>query len=375
MNLLRQVGASAALAALLGLGGCASVTTMFATPGDAPHARPLPVAGTDLFDWKGVVHCHSLLSHDSEGTIEEISAACEATELDFLVMTDHQTDASIRDGVRGRIGDTLFVVGAEVRSPQGTLVAFPLQKPLRHWQHPGLLAREVHAQGGLAFVCHAELWKIGWDVPGLDGVEIVNLHAGATTAGYLGTLGAMVFLPLRWLFERICWRDDRVFEAWDRHLQRQHPFTPIGGNDAHANVRVFGPLGGTIGTYREVFLTLSTHVLAPRLDEASLVDAFRQGRTYVSFDIFGEGAGFDFRAVLGETVHVGGATVAADPALQLRVQTPAPGRIQLWRDGAVVQEAVGESLVLATPPPGTYRVEVRTTDGSPWLFSSSIRVR
>lgn len=348
---------------------------MFATPGDAPHARPLPVAGTDLFDWKGVVHCHSLLSHDCEGTIEEIRAACKATELDFLVMTDHQTDASIRDGVRGMIDDTLFVVGAEVRSPQGTLLAFPLQKPLRHWQHPGLLAREVHAQGGLAFVCHAELWKIGWDVPGLDGAEIVNLHAGATTVGYLGTLGAMVFLPLRWLFERICWRDDRVFTAWDRHLQRQHPFTPIGGNDAHANVRVFGPLGGTIGTYREVFLTLSTHVLAPRLDEASLVDAFRQGRTYVSFDLFGEGAGFDFRAVLGDTVHVGGATVAADPALQLRVHTPAAGQIQLWRDGAVVQEVVGESLVLTAPPPGTYRVEVRTTGGSPWLFSSSIRVR
>jgi hypothetical protein len=212
-------------------------------------------------------------------------------------------------------------------------------------------------------------------VPGLAGAEIVNLHAGATTAGYLGTLGAMVFLPLRWLFERICWRDDRVFTAWDRQLQRQHPFTPIGGNDAHANVRVFGPLGGTIGTYREVFLTLSTHVLAPRLDEASLVEAFRLGRTYVSFDIFGEGAGFDFRAVLGETVHVGGATVAGDPALQLRVQTPAPGRIQLWRDGAVVQEVLGDSLVLTAPPPGTYRVEVRTTGGSPWLFSSSIRVR
>lgn len=362
------------MAGLLGLCGCSTVTTMFVSPGPQPSEHPLRVAGTNLFDWKGVVHCHSRLSHDCEGTLEEIHAACVAAHLDFVVMTDHQTEGSIREGVRGMVGDTLFLIGAEARSPQGTVLAFPLQKPLRNWQHPGLLAREAHAQGGLAFVCHAELWKIGWDVPGFDGAEIVNLHAGAMAAGYLGTVGTALFLPLRKLVERLCRRDDRVFEAWDRHLQRQHPFTPVGGNDAHANVRVFGPLGGTIGTYREVFLTLTTHVLAERLDEPALVDAFRNGRTYVSFDVFGEGSGFDFRVVQDEVVHVGGASVGASETLRLCVHTPAVGRITLLRDGAPAQVVDGDSLVLTAPEPGVYRVEVRTADGSPWLFSSSIRV-
>ncbi|MCC7063589.1 MAG: PHP domain-containing protein [Planctomycetes bacterium] len=356
------------------LAGCSSVTTMFSTPGVHPAERPLRVAGTSLFDWKGVVHCHSHLSHDCEGTIEEISAACDEADMDFVVMTDHQTDESIREGVRGFVGNTLFVLGAEVRSPQGTLLAFPLTKPLRHWQHPGLLAKEALAQGGLAFVCHAELWKIGWNVPGLAGAEIVNLHAGAMTEGYLGTLGTVVFLPLRSLFERLCLRDSRVLDAWDNHLQRQHPFTPIGGNDAHANLRVYGALGGTIGTYREVFLTLSTHVLAERLDEPSLVEAFRLGRTYVSFDVFGEGAGFDFRAEDRGVVSIGGATVAASPALRLAVRTPQAGHIVLLRDGKPIREVDGDSLELTSPPPGIYRTEVSTSGGQPWLFSSTIRV-
>ncbi len=364
--------------ALLGLlsTGCAALTTAYGTPGPHPAVRPVPVRGTDLFDWKGIVHCHSRLSHDSKGTIEEIVAACDAAHIDFVVMTDHQTEASIAEGQRGMVGRTLFVVGAEVRSPQGTLLCFPLTKPLRRFQHPGLLAKEAAEQGGLAFVCHGELWKIPWDVPGLTGAEIVNLHAGAMTVPKLGTLGTALFLPMRSLCERICYRDENVFAEWDRGLARQHPFTPVGGDDAHASVHVFGPLGGTIGTYREIFLTLSTHVLAPRLDEASLVAAFAAGRTYVSFDAFGEGAGFDFRAEdAAGHVHLGGDTVPAGEDLTLRVVTPAPGHIRLLCNGREVHHRDGVTLAVHAPPAGVYRVEVATLDDAPWLFSSSIRVQ
>ncbi|MBL8747550.1 MAG: hypothetical protein JNK78_00210 [Planctomycetes bacterium] len=349
---------------------CASLTTIDPS---SPREREIRVAGTDLSDWKGIVHCHGRLSHDSTGTLEEIVAACHETGVRFVVMTDHQTEASIRDGARGIVDDVLFVVGAEVRSPQGTILAFPLQKPLVRWQHAGLLVKEAGEQGALAFVCHAELWKIPWAGLGLAGAEIVNLHAGAMTASYAGTLATALFLPLRSLMERICVRDDRVFAEWDRELRTTHPFTPVGGDDAHANVRVFGPLGGTIGTYREVFATLSTHVLAPRLDEEALVDAFRRGRTYVVFDVFGDGSGFDFRAVAGDEVHLPGDTVDGRPGLVLRARTPAVAAIRLLRDGALAAENVGEALELRDPAPGVYRVEV-ARDGDPWIFSSTIRV-
>ena len=372
----RKWCASATALLSLLLGSCAAFTTVSGTPGPHPSVHPVPVAGTRLFDWKGIVHCHSHLSHDSDGKIETIAAACEVAHIDFVVMTDHQTEESIAAGQRGFVGKTLFLVGAEVRSPQGTLLCFPLVKPLRRFQHAALLAKEAAAQGGLAFVGHGEKWRVAWDVPGLAGAEIVNLHAAASTVNRFVTALTVMFLPMRFLLERISYRDDGVLAEWDRALARQHPFTPIGGNDAHANVQLFGPLGGTIGTYQEIFLTLSTHVLAERLDEKSLVEAFAAGRTYVSFDVFGEGAGFDFRAEDGAgNVHLGGATVPARSDLVLRVLAPKPGRIRLFCDGEVVHQRDGMSLAVHAPGPGVYRVEVATKDGSPWLFSSSIRVQ
>ncbi|GAB4139305.1 MAG: hypothetical protein Fur0037_05500 [Planctomycetota bacterium] len=361
---------SAGLAPAL-LGSCAALTTMFPASGLA--AAPRPVPGTDLLDFKGVIHCHSHLSHDSDGRIEDIAAACEAARIDFLVMTDHQTERSVLDGVRGMRGRTLFVVGAEQRTPQGTIEAFPLVRPLKQWRHAGLLAREAAEQGGVALLCHAENTK-AWGVPGMAGVEIVNLHAGAVQRPKGLTLLKGLFFPVRVLLEHICHRDEDLFRHWDVELAARHPFTPVGGNDAHANVRLFGPLGGTIGTYREIFLTLSTHVLAPRLDERSLVEAISQGRTYVSFDIFGEGTGFDFRAEDENGLHVVGSTVRRSSALDLRVRLPGRGVIRLLRDGKAVAEREGEGLRWANPEPGVYRVEVRTVYGSPWLFSSSIRI-
>lgn len=361
-----------AIAAVV-LPGCSALTTVLPPPAPGNHALR-PVAGTRWLDCKGVVHCHSHLSHDSDGTLEEISAACRVAGIDFVVMTDHQTEQSIQDGVRGMVGDTLFLVGAEVRSPQGTMLCFPLVRPLRRFQHPGLLAKEAAAQGGLAFVCHGELWKIPFEGHDLSGAEIVNLHAGAMSANKLGTLATALLLPMRTLCERICWRDENVFAAWDTALVASHPFTPIGGNDAHANVRVFGPLGGTIGTYREIFLTLSTHVLAERLDESAVVEAFAAGRTYVSFDIFGDGSGFDFRAVDDEGVHMGGSTVTAHPDLALHIATPSSGVIRLLRNGIEVESHTTCAWTIRAPLPGIYRVEVTTPGGDPWLFSSSIRV-
>ncbi len=377
------MSARAAIVALAPLlsGGCAALTTMHVAPGPFADRRPLPVAGTELFDWKGVVHCHGRLSHDSTGTLAEIAAAAQLARLDFLVMTDHQTDASIADGTRGMVGDTLFVVGAEVRAPQGTLLCFPLTRPLRRWQHVGLLVKEAAEQGALAFVCHGELWQTSWNVPGLCGAEIVNLHAGALDRDFVGTILTALFLPIRAVCERIVVRDPVIFAEWDRALARRHPCTPIGGNDAHANVQALGPLGGTIGDYPAILQTLSTHVLAPRgaaghLDEASLVEAFAKGRTYVACDVFGEGAGFDFRVVDAQgLVHLGGDTVAADPGLRLEVTTPTVGRIALLRDGVEVDHRDATTFALRAPQPGLYRVEVRTPDGEPWLFSSSIRVR
>ncbi len=144
-------GALLALAALLGT-GCAAFTTMDGPSVKTYGDQPRRVAGTDLLNLKGAVHCHSYLSHDSEGTIEEIAEAAAVAGLDFVAMTDHRTDEAIHQGYRGRIGRTLFLVGAEVRTPQGTLLAFPLHAPLRRWMSAGALVAEARRQGAATFI-------------------------------------------------------------------------------------------------------------------------------------------------------------------------------------------------------------------------------
>jgi hypothetical protein len=42
-----------------------------------------------LRDYRGIIHCHSKYSHDSQGTYEEILAAAKAAKVDFICMTDH----------------------------------------------------------------------------------------------------------------------------------------------------------------------------------------------------------------------------------------------------------------------------------------------
>jgi hypothetical protein len=354
------------------LGGCALFTTLW---GPAPAFVPAAarsLSRTGLRDFKGIIHCHSFRSHDSIGTIEEIGAACASVGIDFLVMTDHPSPYSVSRGKRGMVGDTLFMVGAELRTPAGTLLAFPL----RHYVRPHLTLVQclaaVHAQGGLAVVGHAEGWQAkAWDTPGLDGVEVHNLHAAAVRASKTGMLVRTLFTPLGTMFGNLARPDPQVLQHWDRAAVR-HPLPALGGNDAHANIRVLGSMGWVLGNYHEVFRVLSTHVLAERLDEASVVAAIRHGRTYVVIDLWRDGSGFQFWAEAAGRDHEMGSTV--DRGASLRVVVPTRAEIRLLRHGVVVLSEVGEALQHRVAVPGIYRVEVHL-DGVPWILSSPIRVR
>ena len=334
---------------------------------------PRPVAGTDLFDWKGIAHCHSYLSHDSKGTVAAIAAACESVGIDFLIMTDHQTPYSVARGARGIVGKTLFVVGAELRTPDGGLLAFPLRHYVRPKPSTQEIVDEVHAQDALAMVCHAERFE-PWGTAGLDGCEVVNLHAAARAADKPALLIAGIFAGPRTLFEVLCKRPDQVLARYDEQLRNRRPFPLVAGSDAHENIQLFGPLGGTIGTYEEVFKVVTTHVLAARLDEANLVAAFRAGRTYVSFDLFGDAAGFRFVAQGRGVVATLGDAVHGHDSLRLTVEVRRRSRLELYCDGALVRSAVGTRLEVAQPQPGVWRTEVRLEDGRPWILSSPIWV-
>jgi hypothetical protein len=93
----------------------------------APETPPAPKK--PLREFRGIIHCHSLFSHDSKGTYEEILAAAKAAKIDFICMTDHppkdDKGRSLREGwtVSERVQRELFAEQEEQKKEEGRRTA------------------------------------------------------------------------------------------------------------------------------------------------------------------------------------------------------------------------------------------------------------
>ena len=113
------------------------------------------MGSTALHDLAGVIHVHSLYS-DGTGTVPEIAAAAEANDLDFVLLTDHDTLrgqdqrrrglARLRPGARGRGG---------VARRGGHYLAFGIDRVIDHKGLDGhAIIERVNEAGGFGFLSH-----------------------------------------------------------------------------------------------------------------------------------------------------------------------------------------------------------------------------
>jgi hypothetical protein len=302
-------------------------------------------SGPRLHDFRGIIHCHSYLSHDSTGTPEQIVAACRAAGVDFVMMTDHPADPPRGEPLRGFHGGVLFFAGAETGG-------------------------RLRIEGGPVFAAHPEEFD-AWDDPELAGMEIYNTHADtkgdlrepARVARALSETGIRRFLAF--------WDPPDAFLAqWDRMTQRRR-FVGIAGNDAHQNVR----LGRVqLDPYELVFRFVNTHVLAPALTEEAVREGLREGRAYVAFEMERSAVGFRFTAD-GAPM---GSEVALGNGLWLEGRLPAPAPWRLLRDGREASAGEGERFAFRARERGVYRLEAAQTIGGrrlPWILSNPVYVR
>ena len=364
-------------------GGCVLLPTLKGPP-PALEDRP-PRTPPQWSDIRGIVHCHSSLSHDSEGKIERIAATARDEGVGFVAMTDHFTPRSVTEGARGLRDGVLFLVGVELSRDHGSILglgvgdASPVATPtagaeVLDFGDTGQEAIDrIHGAGGLAFVGHAEDFN-GWAARGWDGVEVHNLHADASRQRWWTYLWAGLFTPPGCFFTRLIDDPRDVLARWDL-LGKTRRVPGVGGCDCHANVSLFGPLGGTIGTYAECFRAVTTHVLI-RYDfsAAAVCEALREGRCYIAFEINGDAGGFTFELSPGAVPM--GAEVPFRAGLRLDAHAPGADRVRLVlrRDGVQELEAAGGDLTFDVRAPGTYRVEAYL-DGNPFVISNPIYVR
>lgn len=349
----------------------------------------------DYVDYKGVIHVHTSLGGHSTGTFAEVIAAAKANDLDFVIMTEHTqaefvTAAMTLNGVHGGV---LFVNGSEVSTTDGDrllLIPGPSNANRRHTTKE--FVDQQHAQNGLAFAAYPTDSQI-WQANAVDGVEVYNLFTNTkqinrTLTLFDGLWSYGTYPDL--MFANFFSRPTADLKRWDDAISSlNRKLVAIGGNDAHSNVG-FGLsdstgkqiVGVKLDPYERSFRTVRTHVLIKKgtpLTRESLLDAISLGHCYVSFDIFSDATGFDFRVVQSDKI-MGDETTFAAP-LEVMATTPLSSRFVLLKNGGTISQSSGMTVRFPITGAGVYRIEsyldslTPPATGKPWIISNPIYIR
>ncbi|MCY3771378.1 MAG: CehA/McbA family metallohydrolase [Gemmatimonadetes bacterium] len=357
-----------------------------ASPGPGPEFPPR---------YTGAIHVHSTYS-DGGGTVADIVRAGQDAGLDFLFLTDHDTLQPRFDGHQGYHGGLLLLVGEEVNTSAGHLLALGVGRDVEQAGPLGLpaLIEEISEAGGLSIAAHPtgrRPWT-DWTVEKMDGLELLNANSDWRDDSVLELLRALVFLPFLpdGVFNSLIDRPDEAIRLWMHRAQRQ-PVTVIGSVDAHERIPLWGERHLSFPTYERMFGLIRTYVITGTeltgdagADEAILVDALRRASCYVVMEGYEPAPGFSFELAMGPDRVSMGSSVGFKAGERLHVTAPSSGpvRIRLYRDEVPLIETEGHELFVEIPGPGVYHAEVYQLRGTLlrgerqrlWIISNAIRV-
>lgn len=352
-------------------------------------------AQTEYIDYKGAIHVHTSLGGHSSGTFAELIAAAKANDLDFVIMTEHaeaefDTAALTLNGIHGGV---LFVNGNEVSTTDGDrLLLVPGPPNAGERRTTKEFVEQQNANKGLAFAAYPTESHT-WEQSEVDGVEVYNLFTNTKQLNRFVTLFDGLWSYRTYpdlMFANFFTRPTEALRRSDAATSANNrKLVVIGGNDAHSNVgfgladssgkQIFGV---KLDPYERSFRTVRTHVLIKKdqpLTRESLLEALSLGHCYVSFDIFSDASGFDFRVSKSNQI-MGEETVLAAP-LELVATAPLGSRFVLFRNGAAVDQSSGLTTRFQINASGVYRIEAYLDSlpppatGKPWIISNPIYVR
>ncbi|MCI0664098.1 MAG: histidinol phosphatase [Acidobacteria bacterium] len=386
-----------------------------------------------LTDYRAILHAHADDSPHTGGTRPELLAAAKRTGVKIIMLSDHVRPPRdfINDSWRGMRDGVLFLPGAE---SEGFLV-YPQASIIESYRTKSWKTREnfielVRQKGGNIFLSHVEE-RLDWPVDKLDGLEIYNHHTdykdetefviwlrtGLTNSERLTQIEKLLAGFPAEIFGITQDYLEPIIAKWDRDSQKQR-LTGIGANDCHHNqvftVKVAGPQAIAIEIIGDPPRTLTTeqmpriaemikdrkdgeviakldfdpyelslnyittHILLPGLNENDVRTALKQGQAYVAHDWLCDPTGFAFIIERqGKRIGVMGAEVKFENGLALRLATPVPGQIKLFRNGQKIEETLSDKLDFTIKESGIYRAEIWLeidSEQRPWIFSNAIRV-
>lgn len=350
-----------------------------------------PITDLEHYEYVGALHIHSRYS-DGTGTVERIIKAAVKAELDYIVITDHNTLQAMENGSEGWHGDLLVLVGEEIGKHGGDhYLAFGISKAIKpedHQQNARYYIKSVKSQSGIGFAAHPSgldnasfdlrlsPWS-AWDDTDYTGLEIW---------AYMSDWGESVTrLNIIYYYFRpektINGPPPDLLRKWDQLCQMRR-VVGIGGSDVHALHR--SPFNFVkFLSYKRAFRGIRTHIITPSplgsdLDGTKklVYAALGSGHCFFAHDFLAASRGFDFVALMGENrMLLMGDAAEWESGIELQATSPVPAYMRLLQNGKPVKEAAEiRQLTWKANEPGVYRVEARYRD-APWVFTNPIYLR
>lgn len=358
-----------------------------------------------MFEYVGAIHIHSTYS-DGTGKIEDIAKAAYDSDLDFIMMTDHNTLRPKQDGYERWINNVMVIVGYEINDTDNRnhYLIFGTDEVVGTYQvlESGELGCKLNAKeyvklikdnGGIGFLAHpdeerhfvkglvAYPWT-QWDTEDFTGIEIWN-HMSEWIEGMDEENKLQRFLhPLKSIISP----PQKTISRWDVIAQKRQ-VTGIGGVDAHAfKQNLLGFFEVEIFAYKVLFKSIRTHVLVDEeikqnhtitfeKDKMKILDALRNGKCFAANSYHGNAKGFRFFAEHNNHTYNMGDMVNLDKGRKaiLRALIPKACTTNLIHNGNKIDEKSGMEAIWDIHETGAYRVECWLNDKG-WIFSNHIRV-
>ena len=348
-------------------------------------------------EYTGVIHVHTSLGGHSTGGFDELIAAANANDLDFVLMTEHYSEAYDTSALtlNGVYGKTLFVGGNEIDTHNSDrFLLIPGSSDAESFRRipTNTFVDKIHSENRLALVTYPEKFN-SWDSK-FDGLEVFSLYTAGRQMNRMTTpldvLWSYCSYPAL-TFAKSFKRPDENLRKFDE-IATTRRIVLFAGADAHSNLgfHVFGDDSGNkylnfkLDPYAILFGLVRTHVYiksGEKLTRENLIEAVRSGHFYTGFDVFGDTSGFSFTAATGPRSAIAGDEIPSANDLTLKAAAPYQARFVVFWNGERFAEERGSEIELNVRESGTYRVEVyldelgSPLDTMPWIISNPIYVR
>ncbi|MFA5819131.1 MAG: PHP domain-containing protein [Bacteroidales bacterium] len=383
--------------------------------------RKEPASLTKLNTYRGVLHVHSYLSHDSKGTLYDIIPAAKIDGIDFIFLTDHPHGDidTFPHGYKGYYEGVLIEPGSE---KQG-FDTWPLDSTIINWKvDKDTIAKNIVSRGGIIFYAHTEE-PHNWANPYYQGMEIYNFHTDTKDESLPPQIINFIVNGNKyrqWALREMFDEQTSILALWDS-LNIKRKIVGFSAVDTHENQNIrarylkdgrvewVGPNANVIDTmevkfwnrwllhqpdedgwifkwmidtYKSGFNYITNYVLADTLSVPSLADHLKMGHLYTAFKSLGDAKGFMYYC-MNQDDSIGGIlgdSIKMDQVKTLNAVSPLPGQFRLIHDGKTVNVSSDDNYQYTWEElieKGAYRIEMHIKLKEkyvPWLYSNPIYI-